>query len=521
MKPHPKAIGAALALAALCIFGAPAHAADPSPTPDAALAPTPTPVPLHKVGGSDDIGIIVDSGDGTHPHHHHSKGDDRVAVLGSVEVHSDEEVNGSAVAVLGSLAVNGVVDEDAVSVLGSNTINGTVHGNAVSVLGNLHLGPNARVDGDVVCVGGHYTRDASASVGGTEVEKGASGFSDNPDVHAWLHHSLGMGRPFSIGEHSFGIWLVGLLMFALCILLALAFPAGVTKCGETLSHRPGITFLSGILTIIALPLLFVLLLITLVGIPVAVLVLPLCLAACVIFGKAAVYALIGRSIVGKQQPVVIAAMAGGIIFTLFYFVPFLGGALWILTSFIGFSCVLATLYTSAASRAPVVPVAPMAPAVALAPPVAADAAPAETAQPPFTAAVPLVPPSLSMVAESGLPRAGFWVRMVALLIDAILVGVATQMHSLFLPALAIYGAVLWKLKGSTVGGIIFGLKVVRVDGRPMDWVTAAVRALACFFSLIVVGLGFFWIGFDREKQGWHDKIAGTVVVRMPKGISLV
>jgi uncharacterized RDD family membrane protein YckC len=514
MKPHLKAIGASVALAALLLLGASAYAADPTPTPTS--IPTPTPVPLHKVGGSDDIGIIVDSGDGAHPHHHHSRGDDRVSVMGSVDVRQDEDVNGSAVAVLGSVAVNGVVDEDAVSVLGSNTINGTVHGNAVSVLGNLHLGPNARVDGDVVCVGGHYTRDASASVGGSEVEKAASNFSDNPEVHAWLHHSLGMGRPFSIEAHSF--WLVGLLMFALCILLALAFPAGVTKCGETLAHRPGVTFLSGILTLIALPLLFVLLLITLVGIPVAVLVLPLCLAACVIFGKAAIYALVGRSIVGKQHPVVIAAIVGGTIFTLFFFVPFLGGALWLLTSFLGFSCVLATLYSSATARAPVVPVAA---AAALAAPLAADPLSAETLQPPLTGAAPLVPPALSEVAESDLPRAGFWVRMVALFIDAILVGVATQMHSLFLPALATYGAILWKLRGATVGDIIFGLKVVRVDGRQMDWVSAVVRALACFFSLIVIGLGFFWIAFDREKQGWHDKIAGTVVVRMPKGISLV
>jgi uncharacterized RDD family membrane protein YckC len=48
-----------------------------------------------------------------------------------------------------------------------------------------------------------------------------------------------------------------------------------------------------------------------------------------------------------------------------------------------------------------------------------------------------------------------------------------------------------------------------------------VRALACFISLIALGLGFFWIAFDAEKQGWHDKIAGTVVVRLPKGQSLV
>jgi len=111
--------------------------------------------------------------------------------------------------------------------------------------------------------------------------------------------------------------------------------------------------------------------------------------------------------------------------------------------------------------------------------------------------------------------------MLALLIDAILIGVITQMSDFVLPALAIYGALLWKFKGATIGGIIFGLKVVRLDGRPVDWPTAIVRALACFISLIALGLGFIWIAFDPEKQGWHDKIAGTVVVKLPKGTSLV
>jgi uncharacterized RDD family membrane protein YckC len=50
----------------------------------------------------------------------------------------------------------------------------------------------------------------------------------------------------------------------------------------------------------------------------------------------------------------------------------------------------------------------------------------------------------------------------------------------------------------------------------VDWVTVIVRALACFFSIVAAGLGFIWIAFDREKQGWHDKIAGTVVVRLPR-----
>jgi uncharacterized RDD family membrane protein YckC len=36
-----------------------------------------------------------------------------------------------------------------------------------------------------------------------------------------------------------------------------------------------------------------------------------------------------------------------------------------------------------------------------------------------------------------------------------------------------------------------------------------------------VGLGFLWIAIDSERQSWHDKIAGTVVVRAPKGVSLL
>jgi len=64
---------------------------------------------------------------------------------------------------------------------------------------------------------------------------------------------------------------------------------------------------------------------------------------------------------------------------------------------------------------------------------------------------------------------------------------------------------------------VFDLRVVRLDGRAVDWETAIIRALGCFLSLAVAGLGFFWIAFDHGKQAWHDKIAGTVVVRVSHG----
>ena len=115
--------------------------------------------------------------------------------------------------------------------------------------------------------------------------------------------------------------------------------------------------------------------------------------------------------------------------------------------------------------------------------------------------------------------------MAALLIDTLLVGfLMGVLHHAFhmeLVVLAAYGAIMWKLRGATIGGIVFDLHVVRMDGREIDWQTAIVRALSCFLSLAVAGLGFIWIVFDRDKQAWHDKIAGTTVVRVAKGVPLV
>ena len=136
-----------------------------------------------------------------------------------------------------------------------------------------------------------------------------------------------------------------------------------------------------------------------------------------------------------------------------------------------------------------------------------------------------IPPSNGSADALSLPRAGFWIRMLALLVDAVLVGavfsVVDHHHQMQLVALATYGAIMWKLKGTTVGGIVCNLQVLRVDGQPMDWPTSIVRALSCFLSLIVCGLGFIWIAFDTGRQSWHDKIAGTVVVRVPQGVSLL
>ena len=248
-----------------------------------------------------------------------------------------------------------------------------------------------------------------------------------------------------------------------------------------------------------------------------------------LFGKAVILAWLGGRIVGRRpgptsHPAV-AVLVGGVVALALYVVPVIGFLVYKLLGFFGFGAVLYTLIARARARraAHAVPPAGVnAPAsgasVGAAPAgdgpagvAGADYAAGAT----YAAATPAAAAYVAPLAD--MPRAGFWIRMAALLLDTILVGFAMSLLHPFgdfhIVVLAIYGAVMWKLRGTTVGGIVFDLHVVRLDGRPVDWETAIIRALGCFLSLAVVGLGFIWIALDDNHQAWHDKIAGTVVVR--------
>ena len=123
---------------------------------------------------------------------------------------------------------------------------------------------------------------------------------------------------------------------------------------------------------------------------------------------------------------------------------------------------------------------------------------------------------------AALPRVGFWLRFAATLLDLVLLGwLLGHIHGLGVFLWLAYHVGMWAWKGTTIGGIICGIKIVRVDGRLVDFGVALVRALGGVFSFVALGLGFFWAGWVREKQSWHDKIAGTIMVKMPKGVSLV
>lgn len=70
------------------------------------------------------------------------------------------------------------------------------------------------------------------------------------------------------------------------------------------------------------------------------------------------------------------------------------------------------------------------------------------------------------------------------------------------------------LDGQSFGKRLIGLRVVRVDGRPLNYRTALLRHLVGYpLAVFCLMLGALWVLWDPRQQGWHDKLAGTMVVR--------
>jgi uncharacterized RDD family membrane protein YckC len=143
---------------------------------------------------------------------------------------------------------------------------------------------------------------------------------------------------------------------------------------------------------------------------------------------------------------------------------------------------------------------------------------------------------------------GFWIRMFAFLIDNIALVLlviplirysisdtdinlqdynlqdAEQLSELlnllliqFSVDAVLLGAIFilfWIVKSATPGKMVLGCSIV--DARTLGKASNSqniIRYIGYYISLIPVGLGFIWIGFDAHKQGWHDKLANTVVIK--------
>jgi uncharacterized RDD family membrane protein YckC len=283
-------------------------------------------------------------------------------------------------------------------------------------------------------------------------------------------------------------------------------------------------------------------------------VVPFAIAAlilCAIAGKVALLQWLGFKLgrhfgtEGLRNPL-LALFLGALILTVFYIVPVVGLLAFAITTVWGLGAGVTAAFGALRKELPEKPAAQAVPTSMPGPPnfgtgqgteagamagspgfsepnpmsfsdAGAPAGGTATMTAPAATAAPLMTPE-----ALAYPKAGFWERMAAGFLDFVLIGVLGAVAHPIWPLIALaYFTGMWAWKGTTIGGIVLGLKVVRLDGRPASFLVSLVRALAAAFSMIVLFLGFLWIAWDVEKQGWHDKIAGTVVLKLPRGTPLL
>lgn len=141
--------------------------------------------------------------------------------------------------------------------------------------------------------------------------------------------------------------------------------------------------------------------------------------------------------------------------------------------------------------------------------------------------LPPAPPSLNVQApQASLEYVGFGKRFLAYFVDGLILFLVSgaigfsfafgKLNIGWTPGLLIgvlYYVFFWvKQDGQTLGNKLLAIKVVREDGRPLDIGTGVIRYIGYIVSIIIFYLGFLWVIWDKKKQGWHDKMAGTVVV---------
>lgn len=124
--------------------------------------------------------------------------------------------------------------------------------------------------------------------------------------------------------------------------------------------------------------------------------------------------------------------------------------------------------------------------------------------------------------------AGFWVRFGAYVVDVFILWIGVAIGAVFF-AQSNSGAgiaLLWLApflywwwgdsSGQTLGKRALRIEVVKPSGLPPGGASGLGRSLGRILSSLFLGLGYLWVAFDANKQAWHDKMAGTYVVRIPR-----
>jgi uncharacterized RDD family membrane protein YckC len=415
---------------------------------------------------------------------------------------------------------------DLVVIGGNAEIKGKVRSDLVVIGGNVTLGPSAEVRSDLVVIGGSATLRTNAEVRGDLVVVGGTVEADDgaridgervvvssenalvPDF-GWLRQPVDWksiiltARPF---PYQFGwSWLVAGVLVLLFVLASVLFPRPLDKCVETLELRAGASFLTGLLAFMLSAPLIIFLIFSFIGI-VLVPVMVFGLIMAFFFGKIAVYRYAGHQL-GRQfgleflQKPLAAVLVGVAVFYALYMVPILGLLVWFAVAPLALGAALLAFFKRFSTPKP--------------------------AAPPLEAQTPLPgpPPPLTnqpVTAFTGssyaLHRVGFWYRFLATIIDAaIILTFLAMLHAkgpIFIVVWLAYHVAMWTWKGATIGMMALRLKLVRVGGQPMDFATALVRGFAAFISAAVLFVGFFWAGWTKERQSWHDRIAGTYAVKV-------
>jgi uncharacterized RDD family membrane protein YckC len=134
---------------------------------------------------------------------------------------------------------------------------------------------------------------------------------------------------------------------------------------------------------------------------------------------------------------------------------------------------------------------------------------------------PMTPPA-GGTGPSG-PRAGFWRRFGAYLLDSILIGIVVGILTAALKTPGYFVGIAIGLayfvyfeggsSGQTIGKRVLDIRVIDyATGGPLGYGKAFLRWIGRIVSGAICALGYLWMIWDKEKQTWHDKIAGTVVV---------
>jgi len=431
------------------------------------------------------------------------------------------------VTIMGNSVAEGYVDGKMVTVLGNSRLDGYVDGDFVVVMGSADIGPEAEVDGDVIVIGGKMNIHPDAKVDGETVAIPffSPGMVEHfQEIPLLVRECLFLARPISPNV-KFTFYVAGVFLI-FYLLLAALFPSSIERSRKAIEDKPLHAFFAGILVLACYIPFVILLFLTVVGIlliPIA----NLALLSIAIFGKAVVFFFIGKQIARAirasfLEHAILSIVIGGAIVYSLYMIPFFGLFLWLILSILGLGAVSIAIGDSIsekkAERMAALPAAALPNQSTMS--LGAEGGDGSGSQ--YSQAPAQPGTALSQIDSATavlFPRVGFWWRILATLIDLILVVAITGLLSIGTPIIPLfaYFIIFWGWKGSTLGGMALGLRVQKLSGEPLDWSTAIIRSLSSIVSFLPFFLGFFWAGWDPENQSWHDKIAGTTVVHIPKG----